>query len=132
MSTRIAAPLLAMLLLLVLSSVSFAQTPPEEYTVLGITVEGNISGSSEMIIGQSTIKQGDKITIPSEVISRAINRLWQSNIYADVNIEATKIIPQADGKQGAYLTIKVKEFPHADSVIIDGNKNIGLSDIQKA
>lgn len=111
---------------------SFAQPPETEYIVMGITVEGNQSGSAETIIAQSTIRKGDKLTIPSDEIRRAITRLWQQNIFSDVTIEASKIVPQSDGMQGVFLTIKVQEFQHCDSVIIDGNKNISLSDIQKS
>ena len=122
------------LLMLVFFSQSFAQASggEQEYTVLGITVEGNISGSAETIIAQSTIRKGDKVTIPSDEIRRGITRLWQQNIFSDVNIEATKIIPQDGGTLGVYLTIKVKEFQHADSIIIDGYKHLSLGDIQKS
>ncbi len=123
-----------LLMLFCITTLSFAQAPGggEEYTVLGITVEGNVSGNAETIIGQSTIRKGDKITIPSDEIRRAITRLWQQNIFSDVNIEASKVIPQDGGTLGVYLTIKVQEFKHADSVIIDGNSHIGISDIQKS
>jgi outer membrane protein insertion porin family len=110
-----------------------AQAPGgQEYTVLGITVEGNISGSAETIIAQSTIRKGDKVTMPSDEVRRAITRLWQQNIFSDVNIEASKIIPQDGGTYGVYLTIKVKEFQHCDSIVIDGYNHLSLSDIQKA
>jgi outer membrane protein insertion porin family len=131
----VAARLLAMTFLIVsLHTNVFAQMPGEqEYTILGISVEGNTSGNAETIIAQSTLRKGDKLKTPiDQNVSRAISRLWQQNIFSDVNIEATKIIPQDGGTMGIYLTIKVKEFPHCDSVIIDGYKNIGLSDIQKS
>ena len=119
--------------LLLISTQVFAQNPAEqEYTVLGITVEGNISGNAETIIAQSTIRKGDKMMVPGDEVHRAVMRLWQQNIYEDVNVEATKIIPQDGGTYGIYLTIKLKEFPHCDSVIIDGYKNLSLSDIQKS
>jgi outer membrane protein insertion porin family len=122
-----------LLFLLLLSTQVYAQFPGEqEYTVLGITVEGNISGSAETIIAQSTIRKGDKIKLPAdENTRRAMMRLWQQNIFSDVSIEASKVIPQDGGTMGVYLTIRVKEFPHTDSVIIDGNKNVGTADIQK-
>jgi outer membrane protein insertion porin family len=131
---RTFAILFAMTLMIVsLSSSVFAQGPAEqEYIVLGISVEGNVSGSSETIIAQSTIRKGDKLTIPSDAVRRAMSRLWQQNIFEDVKIEATKVIPQEGGVLGVYLTIKVKEFPHVDSVIIEGNKHVGITDIEKS
>src|SRR5438874_9038738 len=82
----------------------YAQAPPEqEYTILGISVEGNTTSSSETIIAQSTLRKGDKLTFPSEGIRRAENRLWQQGIFSDVSIEAAKIIPQEGGVLGIYL-----------------------------
>src|SRR5947209_12772933 len=82
------------------SGTVFAQAPEQEYSILGISVEGNVSGSAETIIAQSTLRKGDKITIPSDAIRRAILRLWQQGIFSDVNIEATKVIPQEGGTYG--------------------------------
>src|SRR6476661_3733641 len=77
-------------LILFFSSNCLAQAPGEqEYTVLGISVEGNVSGNAETIIAQSTIRKGDKIQ--TDAIRRAITRLWQQGIFSDVNIEATKV-----------------------------------------
>src|SRR5579862_7429095 len=80
---RRANALLAMTLLLLLFTPNFsrAQTPGEqEYIVLGISVEGNISGNAETIIAQSTIRKGDKIQ--TDAIRRAISRLWQQGIFS--------------------------------------------------
>src|ERR1051325_11376188 len=122
--------LLTALIIAFFPSSSFAQPSEQECSILGITVEGNVSGNAETIISQSTLRKGDKIQL--DAIRRGINRLWQQGIYADVNIEATKVIPQEGGLLGVYLTIKVKEFQHIDSVIIEGNKHIGTTDIEKS
>ncbi|MEI8134667.1 MAG: outer membrane protein assembly factor BamA [bacterium] len=111
---------------------SFAQPAETEYTIMGISVEGNVSGNPETIIAQSTLRKGDKIKPPfDQSTSQAIRRLWQQNIYEDVALEVSKLSTQADGTNGAFLTIKLKEFPHCDSIIIDGNKNLSLSEIEK-
>ncbi len=110
-----------------------AQAPVEQqYLIMGITVEGNQSGNAETIISQSMLRKGMKFTMPSSEISRAIERLWDQNIYSDVHIDAARLEPQTDGTIGVYMTIKVKEFSRVDSVIIEGNKHLSKTDIDKA
>ncbi len=111
---------------------AFAQSADQEYTILGLSVEGNVSGNAETIISQSLLHKGDKFVIPSDAFRRAIDRLWQQNIYSDVHIDIAKISPQTDGTTGVFIAIKVKEFPRVDSVIIEGNKHLSTTDIQKA
>ncbi|HYM21286.1 MAG TPA: outer membrane protein assembly factor BamA [Candidatus Kapabacteria bacterium] len=110
----------------------YAQVPQDQqYTVLGISVEGNQSGDAPTIIAQSMLAKGMKITVPSDEIRRAINRLWAQNIYSDVHIDAGKVVAQSEGIPGVFLIIRLKEFPRVDSVLIEGNKHLSLSDIQK-
>ena len=87
---------LAVLTLILFAGSLFAQSE-KEYTVLGIVVEGNRSGSAETIISQSSIRKGDKISLPSDVVRRAMGRIWSQNIFSDVDIEVSKISPQTDG-----------------------------------
>ena len=103
----------------------------KEYTVLGITVEGNQSGSAETIIAQSGVRKGDKISLPSDAIRKAMSRIWSQNIFSDVDIEVSKISPQTDGTDGIYLVIHVKELSRLDSVIIRGNSNLTQAEINK-
>lgn len=129
MTKRIA---LLLFMCLLCANVSFAQPAQTEYTIMGILVEGNESGSAETIISQSQLGKGQTITLPaSEDIRRATSRIWQQNIFSEVNIVVDKIIPQADGKNGIYLTIKVKELPRLDTVGFTGFKNVSPADIQK-
>ncbi len=109
-----------------------AQPVEQHYTILGISVEGNTTGSGETIIGQAGLYKGEKITYPSDEIRRAIQQLWSEGIYSDVQIVVDKEIPQTDGTIGLYLTIKVTQFPRLNAVTITGNKAIKTADIEKA
>lgn len=116
---------------LLCSNISFAQPAEKEYIIMGILVEGNESGSAETILAQSQLGKGQTITIPSDDVRRATNRIWGQNIFSDVDIVVDKISTQTDGKDGIYLTIKVKELPRIDTVTFTGNKNVSNADIQK-
>jgi len=128
MTKRIA---LLLFMCVLCANVSFAQPKENEYTIMGILVEGNESGSAETIISQSQLGKGQTITLPSDDIRRATSRIWGQNIFSDVDIVLDKISPQADGRTGVFLTIKVKELPRLDTVGFTGFRNVSPADIQK-
>ncbi|HET6511789.1 MAG TPA: outer membrane protein assembly factor BamA [Candidatus Kapabacteria bacterium] len=104
----------------------------QQYTVLGITVEGNKSGSPETIIGQSGLRQGQKFTIPSDEVRRAVQSLWSQNIFSDVQVDIERESPQSDGSIGLFLRIRVTEFPKIGNVTIEGNDALKRTDVEKA
>src|SRR6187402_1162645 len=128
MTKRIA---LLLFMCVLCANVLFAQPVETQYTIMGILVEGNESGSAETIISQSQLGKGQTITSPFEEIKRATSRIWGQNIFSDVDIIVDKISPQADGSTGLFLTIKVKELPRLDTVGFTGFKNVSPADIQK-
>jgi outer membrane protein insertion porin family len=118
------------ILCILLAAKSYAQTE-QEYTIMGILVEGNESGAAETIIAQSQLRKGQTIVIQNDDIRKAISRIWQQNIFSDVDIILDKISPQSDGKTGIYLTIKVKELPRFDTVGFTGFNHVSPAEIQK-
>lgn len=104
----------------------------QQYTILGITVTGNKSGNPATIISQSGLYKGEKITLPSEDIRRAMSQLWSLGLFSDVQIVIDKETPQTDGSIGLYLTISVQEFRHLGKLNISGNKEIKTADVEKA
>lgn len=104
----------------------------QQYSILGITVEGNRSGSPETIIAQSGLRRGDKFSVPSDQLRRAMQQLWSQNIFSDVRIEVEKETPQTDGTIGLFLIIKVQEFPKIGSVTVNGTDDVKKSDVEKA
>jgi outer membrane protein insertion porin family len=115
-----------------ISSNAPAPPPPPKFTILGISVSGNVSGNAETIISQSGLYKSEKITLPSEETRRGITQLWSESIYADVQIVVDRVVPQTDGTTGIFLTIHVKEFPRLSKVTITGNKQLKTPDIEKA
>lgn len=108
-----------------------AQEPEQRYTILGIAVEGTQTGSTDIIIAQSGLRKGDQLVLPSEQIRRAVSRIWQQQIFADVRIVVSKVLTQSDGTQGVYLSIVVRELPRIDTVVVKGNDNISANEIIK-
>lgn len=104
----------------------------QQYTILGITVTGNQSGSPETIIAQSGLRQGQKFVLPSDEIRRAVQSLWSQNIFRDVQIDIERETPQSDGSIGLFLRIRVDEFPKIGVITIQGNDEMKTSDVEKA
>ncbi|MEO5572820.1 MAG: outer membrane protein assembly factor BamA [Bacteroidia bacterium] len=64
---------------------------PKEYTIGGITTSGIKYLDDNVLKTLSGLTVGDKIKIPGEKISKAIENLWKQNLLADVKIEYTKL-----------------------------------------
>ncbi|MCX6232191.1 MAG: outer membrane protein assembly factor BamA [Bacteroidetes bacterium] len=64
---------------------------PKEYEIGGITVTGVQFLDNNMLIMISGLAVGDKITIPGDKISGAIDKLWEQGLFENIKITATKI-----------------------------------------
>ena len=60
---------------------------PKEYFLAGVTITGTKFLDKNTLISISGLGIGEKITIPSEKISRAIKNLWKQGLFSDVSIE---------------------------------------------
>ena len=79
---------------------------PREYELGGVEVRGVEYTDSMGIINISGLYAGAKIKIPGDDLARAIHKLWDTNLFVDVNIELSR-------RSGnlLYLVIVVKEYP---------------------
>ncbi|MFT4662926.1 MAG: outer membrane protein insertion porin family [Patiriisocius sp.] len=77
---------------------------PKKYVVAGITVLGSESADVQTIKLFAGIKEGDKILIPGEKITKAIQNLWDQDLFSDVQIGVAEVRGES-----AYLVIEVKE-----------------------
>lgn len=108
-----------------LTGVSLAQGTIT-YKILGISVEGNRTADPATIILNSGLKVGDELQIPGDKTLNAIRQLWALNIFKDVQIIVDKKVGD-----GAFLVIKVEEYPRIERVVIKGNDVIGTDDIEE-
>jgi outer membrane protein insertion porin family len=96
---------------------------PVEYEVAGITIQGITNLDKNAIITLSGLAVGDKIMIPGEEISKAITKLWAQNLFADIQIEVSKILGN-----NIFLEIVLQELPRLSKF---GFKGGSKSEIEK-
>jgi len=116
-----------MLLLVLLNTPLYAQinvgddlsvidySTPKEYEVGGITITGVASLDENALISISGLVVGEKIKVPGEKISGAIDKIWKQGLFESVKISATKI-------QGSviFLNIDLTMRPRLSLLSIKG------------
>nr|WP_044400002.1 outer membrane protein assembly factor BamA [Lacinutrix sp. Hel_I_90] len=89
----------------------------KKYTIAEITVKGNTSFSEQTIVAFSRLNKGDQILIPGEEISAAIKKLWNTNLFSDIEVYLLKVEGDA-----AYLEIRLSDLPEINEVKVVGVK----------
>ena len=97
----------------------------ENFILLGLTVEGNISTDQGLIKANSGLLIGREVT--GEDIQAAIKQLWRLELFSDIEIILDRQVPD-----GIYLTVRVIEYPRLQKVRVKGNKKIKKDDIMDA
>ncbi|WP_152975575.1 outer membrane protein assembly factor BamA [Lacinutrix himadriensis] len=90
-------------------------TKGNKYTIAEITVNGNTSFSEQTIITYSGLRKGSEIQIPGEDISAAIKKLWNSNLFNDIDIYLLKV-----EDNNAFLEIRLSDLPELNALKITG------------
>lgn len=96
-----------------------------EYTIANIKVVGT-ENDKTILISLSGLRQGQKIKIPGEELSKAIKTLWKQKLFTNVKINVDKIVDKQ-----VFLSIIVEERPHIKGYTIVGVKNSDREDIRK-
>ena len=120
-----------------LSITAFAQQPigdteenltpntSKEYELGGVTVNGTQFLDNNVLINLSGLVVGDKISIPGEKITKAIQNLWAQNLFSDISISLDKV---QNGT--AFLIIDVVELPRLSRFSFSGLKKSDADDIR--
>ncbi len=87
----------------------------KRYTIGEITVRGSQSFNELTVIAFSGLKKGEEIFIPGERISNVIKKLWDENLFSDVNIYVTNI----EGNT-ADIEINITELPTLNEATLTG------------
>ncbi|GAB5465016.1 MAG: outer membrane protein assembly factor BamA [Candidatus Kapaibacteriales bacterium] len=96
------------------------RTQPPEYTLLGVTVEGNSYTNSETVIALSGLRVGSKRTYPfDEDVKQGIKTLWKRGQFSSIDIQVDKYT-----EQGIFLVIKLKEYRRLGRFDIEGNDEL--------
>ncbi|OMP31395.1 outer membrane protein assembly factor BamA [Mangrovimonas sp. DI 80] len=107
-------------LFLFCSSVNTAQNnfnTGTSYIIEDISVTGDTNFSANTVISYSGLRKGEEVTIPGENISKAIKKLWDSNLFSSIDIYLVK----TEGNL-AYLEIHLVDLPELNEVTINGIK----------
>lgn len=129
-SNRATLTLPILLLLLVPALLHGQGTAVETLRILGISVEGNRSGSgteSDAIIANSGLGVGEEIQVPGDRIRQAMQRLWALKIFSDIRITVEQRV-----ENGVYLLITVAEYPRLGSIAFEGNDELDEDDLKTA
>lgn len=92
----------------------------KDYIIGDIKVTGNVSFNAQTVVTYSGLRKGQEVAIPGEVISNAIKKLWNSNLFSDVNIYIDRIEDNV-----IYLELNIQELPELDVVEVVGIKKKG-------
>lgn len=98
----------------------------KKYTIGEIIVTGNQSFNELTVIAFTGLKPGEEIYIPGERLSNVIKKLWEQNLFSDVNIYVTSIEDNV-----ANLEINISELQSLNEVSITGIRRGQVKDILK-
>lgn len=97
---------------------------PVEYEVGGVTVSGIQFIDPTVLISMSGFVVGRKIIIPSDEITKIIDKFWNQGLFSEVKISITKVV---DGK--VFLDIYLKERPRLSKFVMKGISKSDADDI---
>lgn len=128
-------PLIAMLLIVPLlaagqinlgnqSDINYAT--PKTYKVGGITVEGVQHLDRNVLIMLAGIEVGEKIEVPGEKITKALQNLWDQGLFEEIEINVKRI-------QGStiFLEYYLQERPRLSKFAIKGVKKSEAEDMRE-
>src|SRR5699024_11163248 len=99
---------------------------PQQFEVLGVEVEGLTTSRKEFVIGTSGLQKGSKITIPGQDIAQAIQSLYQTGLFSNI-----EIIEAGQESDGIYLKIIVQEQARVEEYKIRGVKGSERKDLKE-
>ena len=99
---------------------------PREYEIGGITISGTDYLDKNVLVTICGLTIGDKIMVPGEKITRAIQNLWEQNLFADIDIKATKV-----QNNTIFLNIHVEERPRLSRFSFTGIKKGEADDLRE-
>ena len=98
----------------------------KEYQISDISVKGETVYSAETIITYSGLSKGDVLTIPGSVkISNAIKKLWDSNLFNNIDVYIVKI-----EEKNIYLQIHLDDLPELKNIKVVGLKKNKINGIK--
>ena len=91
--------------------------PGKTYTIDSIQVVGLKSFNEKTVISYSGFRKGQKIQLPGDQVSSVINKLWNLDLFSDINFYAIDV-----KENSLILQIQIEELPTLSDVKINGLK----------
>lgn len=107
------------------SNIKIDYSKPKEYEIGGITVSGVKYLNQTTLVNLSGLQVGQKIEVPGDAITKALNKLWKHGLFGDVQITVTNI---TDDK--IYLNLYLKERPRLSRVEFSGISKLQADDLK--
>ena len=101
-------------------------TNPKEYELGGITISGVQFLDNNVLITLTGLSVGDKITVPGDKISKAIENLWKQGLFGNIIVSVTKIIDNT-----IFLDFKIEEKPRLSKYSFIGIKKSEADNIRE-
>ena len=100
--------------------------PGKLYTIDSIEVKGLKSFNSKTVISYSGLRRGQRLRLPGDVVSSVINKLWNLDLFSDINFYATNVT-----ESSITLEIEIEELPTLNEVKINGIKKGKIQSVIK-
>lgn len=107
-------------------STAFDLSVQKEYEIGGVTVTGGEHLDKGVLILLSGLAKGDKVQVPGDKFSTAIENLWKQGLFEDIKITATKV----EGKL-IYVNIDVLERPRLSKFSLRGMTKSEADDVRE-
>ena len=121
---------LTFFLLFIFASKVVSQTLPlqkrQKYLIDSIEVTGLKSFNPQTVISYSGLRKGQTIQFPGDQVSSVINKLWNLDLFSDINFYAKNIT-----EKSITLEIEIEELPTLNEVKINGIKKNKIQNILK-
>jgi outer membrane protein insertion porin family len=100
---------------------------PKDYVIKDITVSGVKYLDDKILINLSGLAPGQKIEVPGDIVTKALEKLWGQGLFSDVKITATEI-----KLDSIILNIYLQERSRLSEFEIHGLKKSEVEDIKEA
>ena len=101
-------------------------TNPKEYELGGITISGVQFLDNNILIMLTGLSVGDKITVPGDKISKAIENLWKQGLFGNIVVSVTKINDNI-----IFLDFNIEEKPRISKYSFTGIKKSEADNIRE-
>ena len=107
--------------------ISYSLSTSKPYVIAGIKVLGveNSGYEDYVLIGLSGLSVGQKVSVPGDEITTAVNKFWKNGLFSEVSILASKLT-----EDSVWLDIKLKPSPIISTINYQGMKKGEREDIE--